>query len=236
MATDSMTPAPTTAPLPFAPATPFLLPVDWTLADLQAHLGGIPLERIRLYPPPGTATKSEMEAIRARTDRTCELIDGVLVEKAVGHYESMLAILIGGRILAYLDTHDVGTIAGADSMMELFPGHVRAPDVCVTLWERYPGGSVPDDPIPPVVPNLVVEVLSRSNTRAEMRRKLHDYFTSGVQLVWYIDPRTRTARAHTAEEQFVEFDEKGSLSGGEVLPGFDLSLAEVFNLPKTRRG
>jgi Uma2 family endonuclease len=228
---------PATAPLPVAPPPPpFLFPADWTLADLHAHLGGIPLERIRLYPPPGTATKREMEAIRARTDRTCELIDGVLVEKVVGHYESMLAMLIGCRIGAYLESHDVGTISGADSMMELFPGHVRAPDVCVVRWERYPEGKVPDDPIPPVAPNLVVEVLSRSNTAAEMRRKLHDYFTAGVDLVWYIDPQTRIARAFTGEEQFIELDEKGSLSGGEVLPGFELSLADVFNLRKARRG
>ncbi len=234
MATDSMIPESTAASLPIAaPATP-PFPVDWTLADLQLHLGGIPLERIRLYPLPGTATKNEMEAIRARTDRTCELIDGVLVEKAVGHKESILAMLIGHRILAYLETHDAGTTAGADSMMELFPGHVRAADVCVTLWDRYPEGVVPDDPIPPVVPNLVVEVLSKSNTRGEMRRKLHDYFAAGVQLVWYVDPRTRTARVYTAEEQFVELDDNGSLSGGEVLPGFELSLADVFKVRKTR--
>lgn len=127
MATDSLTPEPTTAPLPVAPPASFLLPVDWTLADLQTHLGGIPLERIRLYPPPGTATKSEMEAIRARTDRTCELVDGVLVEKTVGHYESILATRIGARLQVYLDNHNVGTTAGEASMMELFPGHVLRP-------------------------------------------------------------------------------------------------------------
>jgi Uma2 family endonuclease len=157
------------------------------------------------------------------------------VEKTVGHYESILAARIVARIQVYLDNHDVGTTATEASMMELFPGHVRAPDVCVTLWERYPTGSVPDDPIPPVVPNLVVEVLSQSNTRAEMRRKLHDYFTAGVERVWYIDPRVRTARAFTAEEQFVDVDEKGALSGGEVLPGFELSLADVFNVRKAGR-
>jgi len=58
--------------------------MDWSLSDLQAHLGGIPLERIQLHPQPGTATKSDVEAVGARTNRTCELIDGVLVEKALG--------------------------------------------------------------------------------------------------------------------------------------------------------
>ena len=55
------------------------------------------------------------------TDRTCELIDGVLVEKTVGLYESMLAILIGRRIGEYLDTHNVGTIAGEASMWNSCP-------------------------------------------------------------------------------------------------------------------
>jgi Uma2 family endonuclease len=232
MATESMVPGPAMVLAPVTAPLTTALPTDWTLADLQAHLGGIPLNRIRLFPQPGMATKAEIEAIRARTDRTYELIDGVLVEKAVGHYESILAMLIGHRISAYMDAHNVGTIAGADSMMELFPGHIRAPDVCVVLWDRYPDGMVPDDPIPLVAPNLVVEVLSRSSTTAEMQRKVHDYFTAGVQLVWLVDPPTRTARAYTAEDRFTEIDEKGSLSGGHVLPGFELLLADVFSVRK----
>jgi Uma2 family endonuclease len=61
-----------------------------------------------------------------------------------------------------------------------------------------------------------------------MQRKLHDYFTAGVRLVWYIEPRTRTARAYTAEDQCVELGERDSLSGGEVLPGFELPLQDLF--------
>ena len=61
-----------------------------------------------------------------------------------------------------------------------------------------------------------------------MERKLHDYFTAGVRLVWYIDPRTRSAKSYTAENQFVELAESQSLSGGDVLPGFELPLRELF--------
>jgi Uma2 family endonuclease len=61
-----------------------------------------------------------------------------------------------------------------------------------------------------------------------MHRKLHDYFTAGVRLVWYVDPRTRSARAYTAVDQCVALGEPDSLSGGEVLPGFELPLKELF--------
>ena len=61
-----------------------------------------------------------------------------------------------------------------------------------------------------------------------MKRKLRDYFKAGVRLVWYIEPKTRTARAYTAEQVWTEIGPDGSLLGGEVLPGFDLPLAQLF--------
>ena len=95
MTTDAILSDPAAGPPAVAMPPAFSLPdswMDWTLADLQAHLGGIPMERIRLYPSPGRATKDDVEPARARKNRTCELIDGVLVEKTVGLYESVLAI------------------------------------------------------------------------------------------------------------------------------------------------
>ncbi len=236
MATDAIMPGPAPIPLAVALQPSASFPADWTLADLQAHLGGIPLERIRAIPPPGTATKSDVEAIHAHTKRTCELIDGVLVEKPVGFYESALALRLVIFLGEYLKTHNIGMMAGEAGTVELLPNQVRAADVCVVCWERFPGGEIPTDPIPAIVPDFVVEVLSKSNTRAEMGRKLREYFTAGVRLVWYIDPRTRTARAFTSEEQFVELDENGMLSGGAVLPGLKVSLAELFALPSRPQG
>ena len=49
-------------------------PFEWTAADWQHELGGIPLERIRMYPRPGLATEKDVLEIQARTGRLCELI------------------------------------------------------------------------------------------------------------------------------------------------------------------
>ena len=110
----------------------------------------------------------------------------------------------------------------------ILPHQVRIPDVCFISWDHFPNRQLPSEPIPALAPDLAIEVLSKSNTQAEMQRKLRDYFTAGVRLVWYIDPRTRSAKSYTAENQCVEVAESQSLSGGDVLPGFELPLRELF--------
>ncbi len=57
-------------------ASPF--PTDWSLADLRRHLGGVPLQRIRLHPPPGTAAETDELAADGDEDRLCEFVDGML--------------------------------------------------------------------------------------------------------------------------------------------------------------
>ena len=217
----------TTSPLSSA------YPMEWTAADWQSGLGGIPLERIRMYPRPGMATEKDVLEIHARTGRLCELIDGVLVEKPMGFYESQLAAALIVVLGGYLRVHRIGTVAGADGMLKILPTQVRIPDVSFIRWERLPAES---GPIPAVAPDLAVEVLSESNTEREMTQKLHDYFAGGARLVWYIDPHTRSARAYTSPEQCVLVDHEGSLVGGDVLPGFALRLKDLFaeaERPKT---
>jgi len=75
---------------PIAPA----LDPTWSLAELQTHLGDIPLNRIRLYPSPGLATEQDLLTSTQRRLGLAELIDGTLVEKAMGFHESRLAAVL----------------------------------------------------------------------------------------------------------------------------------------------
>lgn len=206
----------------------FLLPTDWTVADMQQHLGGIPADRICVYPPPGTATEKDVLEAKSRINRICELIDGVLVEKTMGYYESLLAVEIIHLLKLFLEKHDLGIVLGADGALRILPHQVRIPDACFISWDQFPNRELPGEPIPSLAPDLAVEVLSEGNTEEEMQRKLRDYFTAGVKLVWYLDPPTRSAKAYTAEDQFIAVTEEGSLSGGDVLPGFELPLKDLF--------
>jgi Uma2 family endonuclease len=170
---------------------------DQTVADLLDRLGGIPASRVRLVPTPGTATEQDVIDVHDRTNRLCELVDGVLVEKVMGFDESRFSVLLAAFLVAFLNRNDLGTVVGADGMMRLFPGLVRIPDVAFISWKRYPKKRRKRGEIPTVVPDLVVEILNKGNTPREMARKLDEYFRAGVVQVWYVDPKRRKVRVFT---------------------------------------
>ena len=199
-----------------------------TLADLVERLGGIPLSRIRLQPAPGTATEADAIAVDLHENRLCELVDGVLVEKAMGFQEACLAGVILTLLRAFVVPRNLGFVGGADGMVTLFPNLIRMPNVSFVSWDRIPAGRMPQEPAPRLAPDLAVEVLSPSNTAAEMARKRREYFEAGVRLVWMVDPKVRTITVYNAPDQLRVLDEAHTLDGGDVLPGFEVPVRQVF--------
>jgi Uma2 family endonuclease len=198
------------------------------MADLLESLGGIAPRRVRMKPLPGKATEEDLLRALRKTDRLFELVDGTLVEKVMGFGEGGLAMDIGRLLGKFLDEHNVGDLLGADTTMRLLPGLVRLPDVSFIRWERYPNRERPTEPIPDVVPDLAIEVLSEGNTPGEMRRKLKEYFLAGVAVVWLVDPGRRTVTVFTAPDAGTTFTEEQALDGGDVLPGLRLPVRDIF--------
>jgi Uma2 family endonuclease len=184
-------------------------------------LGDVPPHRIRMIPYPGTAT--EADAVRvSKTECLCELVDGTLVEKAMGVPESFLASILISMLWPTVRQSRLGVVCGTDGMFRMIHGNIRELDVSFTRRERLP------NPMPQIggwCPDLCIEVLSPANTRSEMALKRSEYFPSGCRLVWEIDPRSRTAMAYTADDAGSQVD---TLDGGSVVPGFTLSLAQLF--------
>ncbi len=204
---------------------------EWTIADLTEQFGPIPAARIRTTPPPGQATERDVVEIEAREKRLYELYDGVLMEKVMGYYESYLAMMLGRFLTTFVDEHDLGIVAGEAGMLKFLPGQIRIPDVSFVSWDRLPERQIPREPVPQLVPDLAVEIISKSNTTKEMERKLAEYFGAGARLVWYVYPDTRTVRRFTAPDKVVELGENQTLEGGDVLPGFQLPLSLLFREP-----
>jgi Uma2 family endonuclease len=212
------------------------IPDAVTFEDVWERVGRVPLHRIRMNPPPGYATEQDVIRIQDREDISCELIDGVLVEKVMGVPESALAFHLGHSLGSFVKDNDRGFITAPDGTFRLMPGLVRIPDLAFVSWEQLPKKFYPTEPVPDLAPRLAIEVLSKGNTKAEMELKLRDYFVSGVQLVWFIDPDKRTVRIYTAPDEFRELSEQDSLDGGDVLPGFSLPLAELFRYVEPKVG
>jgi Uma2 family endonuclease len=203
-------------------------PTEGTMAQLIAHLGDIPPERIRLHPAPGRATEEDAVTSKERFNCLCELIDGVLVEKPMGFYESRLAAILIYFLEDYLSKNDLGFVLGADGMLSIQPGQVRLPDVSFFLWRRFPNRTLPAGAILRMTPDLAVEILSRSNRPREMERKLRELFDGGTQLVWHVDSEARKVKVYTTVDRFTELDSNHALDGGSILPGFSLSLELWF--------
>ncbi len=197
------------------------------LSDILIDLGSIPIERVRLDPKPGSATIDDVVRINNQGGM-CELVDATLVEKAMGWRESLLAVALSRLLSEFVSNNNLGLVSGADGFMRILRSQVRGPDVAFVSWERLPDGKVPDVAVPEIVPDLAIEVLSEGNTYAEMARKRREYFHAGVKQVWMVDPRERTVAVYTDIMRYELLNEDAYLSGGDVLPGLAISLAQVF--------
>jgi len=198
-----------------------------TIAELLERLGDIPPERVRWQPLPGTAVEDDVERCKYHNGHKylLELVEGTLVEKAVGQYESQLAVLLVIEIGLFLRTHPLGVLIGADGGHRLDFGLVRMPDIAFISHERI--AAMHGRPaVVPFAPDLAVEIISPGNTRKEMDRKLHEYFDAGVKLVWYVYPETQKVVAYRGIDQLRELTIDDSLDGEDVLPGFTLSIRE----------
>lgn len=198
-----------------------------TLADLLSRLGNVPLDRVLLTPAPGTATVED--AIR---HPMCELLEGTLVEKAMSYFESRLAMILVWALETFLEQHPVGYVVGPDAQTYVSPDKIRIPDVSFVNWERTPNHQVSNDPIGSIVPDLAVEVLSPSNTLGEIETKRRELFDGGMRLMWVLDPVAETVEVFTGVTNRQVLTASDTLNGGDVIPGFQLSIREWLDRAK----
>jgi Uma2 family endonuclease len=199
-----------------------------TLAELLEQLGGVPVERVRFRHPLGSATEEEYVRFVEKTKRGCELIDGVIVEKAMGYYESRLAMVLGRVLGNFLVQNPLGIILGESGMVRI-EGQVRMPDVAFYPLSAFPSGRLPRTAILGATPTLAVEVISPSNTEGEMERKRHDCFQAGTLLFWEVYPDERRVRVYTDEVTFTDHGVTDTLDGAPAIPGFTISIRQWFD-------
>jgi len=200
------------------------------MSELLWSLGDVPVDRVLVDPPPGTATERDLLAYLEHDGWPCELVNGTLVEKAVGLLESILASVLIRSLGNFVSQRKLGVISGEQGPFRLALGLVRLPDVAYVPWSRLPAQLDNLEAIPSVVPALVAEVVSDSNTRRELELKRKEYFAAGVELVWIIDPGPRGVAVYTSNSAAPQaiLGSGDVLTGGRVLPGWELRLADLF--------
>jgi Uma2 family endonuclease len=173
-------------------------------------------------------TAEELEALGP--DFMGELVDGVLVPMSptAGSHGS-IAMRLAGALSAHVYSAGLGELFDSSTgfLLRRNPDLVRGPDVAFVQASRLAGG-VPRRGYLPLAPDLAVEIISPSNTAAEMSRKLTDYLGHGTRLVWIVDPDAEEVTVYTAGSIPRLLGDADTLDGGDVLPGFSTPVATLF--------
>ena len=200
-------------------------------AEWWHAIGDVPLRRVIFDPPPGTATEADLLWLLELEDRACELIDGTLVEKPVGNWESVLAARIIVVLGTFVMERKLGACSGEHGPLRTSRSRIRIPDVSFFSVDQFPSRKIPRVAVMPFTPALAIEVLSKSNTKREMRKKRKEYFAAETREVWMVDPKQLTISIYERgdEEPVHVFRREETLSGRKLLPGFRMKLAELFS-------
>jgi Uma2 family endonuclease len=159
----------------------------------------------------------------------CELVGGRIVRMSpTGDEHGGIEIALGAAIYEFVRTSKVGKVRVGEVGIytRRNPDHVRGAHVIFISNERYANKTAA--PFLEIAPDLVVEVLSPGNTYSEMTEKLREYFAIGVRLVWLVDPVSRSVFAYRALTEVREFALGDDLPGDDVLPGFSVPVARIF--------
>ncbi len=167
-------------------------------------------------------------------DRIVELVEGEIVEmsKPTGLH-GQITLLFSLKIGNYVLSNGLGVVTAADTgfIVERNPDGrdtVRGLDIAFISSTRVP--DVLPDQLVDVVPDLAVEVISPSNEAADIHRKIRQLLAAGTTLVWIVYPTTRTVEVHMRSGA-TTLEEDDVLSGGDVLPGFEVPVREIFPVP-----
>ncbi len=119
-----------------------------------------------------------------RPDR--EYVDGEVRERNVGKWEHAR---VQWLLAHWFASHEKawGIIGSTGQRIQVSPSSIRIPDLVVLAAGPQP--EILTDP-----PLLVIEILSPDDTYSDTQERVQDYRAMGVEMVWIVDPKTRTGR------------------------------------------
>jgi Uma2 family endonuclease len=165
-----------------------------------------------------------------------DLVRGRLIDMPPAWRESSrIAFLIGVHLHQFIREHHLPmSVAGADAGIRIaeppapgLPPEIVSPDAHVVAIRKLP----PDKPpgFWPFVPDIAVEVMSPSDRWRDVQDKIDAYMDAGTPLLWIVDPRRQMATVYRpGQPQLTLRDLNDTLDGADVLPGFSVTLREIF--------
>ena len=164
-------------------------------------------------------------------DQNIELVEGEIVTMPTTNRDharvmGLLATLVG----PFIRHHQLGDIFIGDAGVILERNAygrdtVRGLDFAFISKDRLP--QLGESNLLDIAPDLAIEVISPSNSAADMHRKVDQLLDAGTRQVWVVYPDSRDVDVHTADGA-ITYREGDSISGGDILPGFEIAVADIF--------
>lgn len=164
--------------------------------------------------------------------RRCELVKGELRSMSpAGFDHGSVSMNLSGPLHQYVRSRRLGIVVAAETgfIIARNPDTVRAPDVAFVKMSRVPASGIPTK-YWLGAPDLAVETVSPSTDASDVDEKVREWLAAGTLLVWVLDPRKRTAAVYGAGIAPRTLGASELLEGGDVVPGFQISVAEIFTV------
>ena len=173
-------------------------------------------------------TAKEFYLFCCENDGRYELVDGEVVELAPPNDEhGNTALNVGTAFNIYSRRRGAGQArVETGYTLRTGPDTVRGPDVSFVFHPRVEGRG---SGFPVGAPDIAVEVVSPSDTAAEVARKVAEYLSAGSQRVWAVYPASRRVLIHSADGSVLSYGADDVIADEELLPGFSLPLSEIFD-------
>lgn len=180
-----------------------------------------------------------IEALPENANKVFELLNGRLYlhessEDAQvpppSHLHSWVVSMLFKLLVLFIDKHPLGMVYSDNTGYDLPGSGTVIPDLSFVRQDRLLPVTMTG--VQPIAPDLAIEVVSPSNTSEQMSEKISTYLAGGVKTVWVVYPTTRSVDVYTSNGEggglYQKYAETDTLTGGAVLPGFNVSIANLF--------
>ena len=158
----------------------------------------------------------------------CELIDGRIVHMSpTGDEHGTIEFNLGSELRTFVRQRNLGRVTGGEVGITIRrrPDRIRGADIAFVSADRQ---AKPVKGFLEVAPNLVVEIMSPEDRWQDVREKLADYFSIGVEHVWIVEPQNRKVLAFSSLTDVEEYGQVDTLRGEGKLAGFAIRIADLF--------